>query len=200
MRTATDRRDLTRNRGFTLPEVLTTLGVLGVSLSLAVPGLDSITRSNLRATGINELVATLHVARSEAITRNTRIAICPSADGQHCGDVDWDAGWIRFADPNGDFRLSPGKPFSGPRRPSPDWPFARQPLTGDSASRPQAGRWSPTATSTAVTSRSAPAPAGRIRSCSTSGRAVPPSSPAARPMAGNSTVPASRNSGADQAK
>ena len=107
MRTATDRRDLTRNRGFTLPEVLTTLGVLGVSLSLAVPGLDSITRSNLRATGINELVATLHVARSEAITRNTRIAICPSADGQHCGDVDWDAGWIRFADPNGDFRLGP---------------------------------------------------------------------------------------------
>ena len=107
MRIATDRRDLARQRGFTLPEVLATLGVLGVSLSLAVPGLDSITRSNLRATGINELVATLHVARSEAITRNTRIAICPSADGQHCGDVDWDAGWIRFADPNGDFRLGP---------------------------------------------------------------------------------------------
>ena len=60
MRIATDRRDLARQRGFTLPEVLATLGVLGVSLSLAVPGLDSITRSNLRATGINELVATLH--------------------------------------------------------------------------------------------------------------------------------------------
>ena len=113
MRTATDSRNLLRQRGFTLTEVLTTLGVLGVSLSLAVPGLDSITRSNLRATGINGLVGTLHVARSEAITRNTRIAICPSADGQRCSNVDWDAGWIRFADPNGDFQVGPGEVVLG---------------------------------------------------------------------------------------
>lgn len=84
-------------RGFTLGEVLTTLGVLGVSLSLVVPSLDSVTRSNLRAGAINALVATLHVARSEAITRNAPIVVCSSQDGLTCARVAWEAGWIREA-------------------------------------------------------------------------------------------------------
>ncbi len=100
-------------RGFTLGEVLTTLGVLGVSLSLVVPSFSSVTRSNLRATGINELVATLHVARSEAITRNAPIVICPSADGLTCARVAWEAGWIRFVDSNGDYRADPDEAVLG---------------------------------------------------------------------------------------
>lgn len=100
-------------RGFTLGEVLTTLGVIGVSLSLVVPSFSSVTRSNLRATGINELVATLHVARSEAITRNAPIVICPSADGLTCARVAWEAGWIRFVDSNGDYRADPEETVLG---------------------------------------------------------------------------------------
>lgn len=91
-------------RGFTLGEVLVTLGVLGLSLSLAVPSYSSVARSNLRASAINELVATLHVARSEAITRNASVVICPSADGLTCARTGWEAGWIRFVDGNGDYR------------------------------------------------------------------------------------------------
>ncbi len=100
-------------RGFTLGEVLTTLGVLGVALSLVVPSFSSVTRSNLRATGINELVATLHVARSEAITRNAPVVICPSADGLTCARVAWEAGWIRFVDRNGDYRADPDETVLG---------------------------------------------------------------------------------------
>lgn len=100
-------------RGFTLGEVLTTLGVLGVSLSLVVPSLDSVTRSNLRASAINELVATLHVARSEAITRNAPIVVCPSQDGLTCAQVAWEAGWIRFVDSNGDYRANAGETVLG---------------------------------------------------------------------------------------
>lgn len=100
-------------RGFTLGEVLTTLGVVGLSLSLVVPSFSSVSRSNLRASAINELVATLHVARSEAITRNAPIVICPSADGLTCGRVAWDAGWIRFVDANGDYRADPDETVLG---------------------------------------------------------------------------------------
>lgn len=100
-------------RGFTLGEVLTTLGVIGVSLSLAVPSFERVTQSNLRATTINELVTTLHVARSEALARNATIAICPSADGQTCAQVAWEEGWIRFVDSNRNYRADDGEAVLG---------------------------------------------------------------------------------------
>lgn len=102
-----------RQRGFTFGEVVATLGVLSVSLSLVVPSLSSVTQSNLRASGINELVATLHAARSEAITRNQSIVICPSEDGETCAPVAWETGWIRFIDANGDFGVDPGERLLG---------------------------------------------------------------------------------------
>ncbi|MEO7385480.1 MAG: GspH/FimT family pseudopilin [Gammaproteobacteria bacterium] len=100
-------------QGFTLAEVLTTIGVLGLSLSLVVPSFDRVARSNLRATAINELVATLHVARSEAITRNAPVVICPSANGTTCSPVAWESGWIRFVDSNGDFRADADETILG---------------------------------------------------------------------------------------
>jgi type IV fimbrial biogenesis protein FimT len=106
-----------RQQGFSLSEVIATLGVLGVSLSLVVPSLSSMTASNLRATSINDLVATLHVARNEAITLNEVIVICPSQDGETCAPVAWEAGWIRFVDANGDFAVGAGERVLGTRAP-----------------------------------------------------------------------------------
>ncbi len=99
--------------GFTFGEVLATLGVLGVSLSLVVPSMESVTRSSSRADGINALVGTLHAARNEAITRNVAVVICPSNDGHRCATADWEAGWIRFADLNGDYVVDPGETVLG---------------------------------------------------------------------------------------
>jgi type IV fimbrial biogenesis protein FimT len=89
-----------RQHGFTLGETLTTLAVLGISLSLAIPGLESLARDNARATAVNQLVATMHTARSEAITRNTPVAVCPSENHQNCTARNWESGWIRFVDNN----------------------------------------------------------------------------------------------------
>ena len=106
-----------RQQGFSFFEVVATLGVVGVSLSLVVPSLSSVTASNLRANGINELVATLHVARNEAITRNEPIVVCPSLDGETCAPVAWEAGWIRFVDSNGDFGVGDGEHLLGATAP-----------------------------------------------------------------------------------
>lgn len=90
----------TRQLGFTLGETLTTLAVLGISLSLAIPGLESLARDNARATAVNQLVATMHMARSEAITRNAPVAVCPSKNLRSCAETTWESGWIRFIDSN----------------------------------------------------------------------------------------------------
>lgn len=100
-------------RGFTLGEVLATLGVLGVSLSLVVPGMSSVTRDNLRAGAINDLVATMHTARAEALTRNRSVTVCPSSNGTDCSAVAWDAGWIRFEDNNDNYRVDAGEAVLG---------------------------------------------------------------------------------------
>ena len=42
-------------------------------------------------------MATLAYARSEAVTRNTRVSICNSNNGTDCGGT-WSDGWIVFSD------------------------------------------------------------------------------------------------------
>jgi type IV fimbrial biogenesis protein FimT len=90
-----------RQRGFTLTELLTTIAVTAIGLSLVIPSFDTVVSNNRRASAVNQLVSTLHLARSEAITRNQQIAICPSADGASCAG-DWDDGWLLYADANRD--------------------------------------------------------------------------------------------------
>jgi type IV fimbrial biogenesis protein FimT len=91
-----------RQRGFTLGETLASLAVVGLGLALATPGLKALSGSNRQAASVNQLVATMHLARSEAITRNARVTVCASSDGEVCDSTSWDKGWIAFLDANAD--------------------------------------------------------------------------------------------------
>jgi type IV fimbrial biogenesis protein FimT len=115
--------------GFTLGETLTSLAVIGISLSLAAPGLQSLTRGNAEAAAVNQLVGTLHAARSAAVTRNTQVAVCASASGERCDGRDWADGWITFVDRNADEERAPTEeileqapPLAGYRLASADYP------------------------------------------------------------------------------
>lgn len=91
-----------RQRGFTLIELMTAVGLTGLMLSMAVPALDSFVL-NARQTGtINDFVSSMHLARSTAIMTNTRVTLCPSANGVTCENTDWDRGWIVFSDLDSD--------------------------------------------------------------------------------------------------
>jgi type IV fimbrial biogenesis protein FimT len=88
-----------RSRGFTLVELMITLALAAIILSLAVPGFQDIIRNNRAATQSNELVAALSLARSEAVKRGARVSLCPSTDQASCtGGTDWADGWIVFLD------------------------------------------------------------------------------------------------------
>ena len=95
----------TRLAGFTLTELMATVAVAAVGASLALPALSGAVADQQRATAINDLVGSLHLARNTAITRNAAVTICASDDGESCTDTDWESGWIVF--PDADLDRSP---------------------------------------------------------------------------------------------
>lgn len=89
-------------RGFTLIELLVTITVMAIILGVGVPGLRDFVLNNRQVSAVNEMVASLQYARTEAITRNRRVSMCPSSDGNACSGSDWAVGWIVFDDLDGD--------------------------------------------------------------------------------------------------
>lgn len=97
--------EMTGQKGFTLIELLTTLGVATILLSVAIPGMQEFKRNARQTGGINELVTGIRVARSTAITTNTRVTVCASESGSACQSVNWEKGWIAFVDRDADRTL-----------------------------------------------------------------------------------------------
>jgi type IV fimbrial biogenesis protein FimT len=91
-------------RGFTLPELMITLGVIAIVLSTAVPGISSMLKDNSLANQLNSVVTHLHYARAEAAKRDVRVILCrsanPDATTPSCGGNAkvWESGYIIFAD------------------------------------------------------------------------------------------------------
>lgn len=89
-----------RENGFTLIELMTTLGIAALLMSLAIPALQSFTTNATQTGAINDFVSSMHLARNTAITTNLRVTVCASTAGETCQSVGWDNGWIVFADIN----------------------------------------------------------------------------------------------------
>ena len=85
-----------RERGFTLIELMTVVVVVAVLLALAVPSYSVLSMRTKLKSYANELVASVYLARGEAIKRNAPMTLCISnADGDACvASGDWDQGWI----------------------------------------------------------------------------------------------------------
>ena len=92
-----------KHTGFTLIELMITLFIVGILLTVGVPSLKTFMQGNQLIASTNELISALHVARSEAIKLNSRVSICESSDGANCSATgSWRNGWIVFVDANGD--------------------------------------------------------------------------------------------------
>jgi type IV fimbrial biogenesis protein FimT len=87
-----------RPRGFTLLELIVTLGVAAVLVTVGVPSFLSFVQNNRATTHTNDLVTALNLARSEAMQRGTPVTVCSSTNGTTCsGATDWSNGWVVLA-------------------------------------------------------------------------------------------------------
>lgn len=91
-------RSVKRQRGLTLAELLIGLIVVALVLVIGIPNIYDAMMTNRMANLTNTVLAHLQYTRMEAVTRNTQVRICPSADGANCDaqnlPQDWANGFI----------------------------------------------------------------------------------------------------------
>jgi type IV fimbrial biogenesis protein FimT len=101
------RRNRSVQKGFSLIELMVVLFVGSILMGIGLPAMSDFMNNNRMSASANELNASLHLARTEAIKRRANVAICASADWDTTTPV-CDAGgeirdgWIVFIDADAD--------------------------------------------------------------------------------------------------
>ena len=97
--------DKKNQSGFTLYELLITVTIVGIVLSLGIPNMRAFNQNGRMTGTANDLHSAFHLARSESSRAKTNITVCASANalaaGANCGGT-WDQGFIVFVDQDGD--------------------------------------------------------------------------------------------------
>lgn len=88
-------------RGWTLVEVIVVLVILAVLIAMALPSFLGVIRQTRLAVATHELMSMIALARSEAISRNSRTVLCVATGQAGCAlDGGWHQGWLLFEDIN----------------------------------------------------------------------------------------------------
>ncbi len=89
---------MNKQNGFTVIELMVTVVIVSILLTMGVPSFINTIEQNKLATEINSLISTLQYARSESVKTGKRITVCRSDDGVDCGATGYEDGWIVFED------------------------------------------------------------------------------------------------------
>jgi len=111
-------------RGFTLIELMATLSIAAIVLTVGVPSFRDLISDNRLTADVNDFISAIQLTRSEAIKRQRNTEICISttfaANPPTCtGGQSWAAGWVVWADNNRNNAIEAGEvlqvhePFKG---------------------------------------------------------------------------------------
>lgn len=99
------------SKGFTLFELLTVLAVIAISISTVLPSMQGMLHKTQLRTQANRLVAAINLTRSEAVSRNAFVSMCPSEFSEAaiptCSGSYAD-GWIIYTNADRDRVVDPG--------------------------------------------------------------------------------------------
>jgi len=92
-----------RQAGFNIIELMVVLFVASILISVGLPAMTNFMANNRMAAASNEVSASLHMARSEAIKRRANVSVCPSSNWNAASPSctltgDLANGWIVFID------------------------------------------------------------------------------------------------------
>ena len=98
-----------RRTGFTLIEMMIAVAVIAILIRIVAPTLRDVVLNARMAAQASTLMVDLATARSEAVHRTTRVALCTSSTGVACTNTSWDQGWLLFVDKDLDGKVSAGE-------------------------------------------------------------------------------------------
>jgi type IV fimbrial biogenesis protein FimT len=94
-----------RQKGFNLMELFVTMGLAAVIVSTGAPNFIEFSANNRLTAVANDYLGAILSARTEAMKRQTPVALCPSDNPEspdaECSDGAF-TGWITFVDENND--------------------------------------------------------------------------------------------------
>ena len=83
-----------------MTELMVTIAIVAILLSIGVPQYRYITYSYRMSSEVNGLLGDLQYARTEALREGQNVTVCVSADSVTCsGTVNWQSGWVVYSDP-----------------------------------------------------------------------------------------------------
>ncbi len=109
--------DKSRHRGFTLIELMVTVGLVGILLAAVIPNMRTFLRNNQLSGGVNDMLHSIQMARTEAIKRQSgNIIVCGSAATPSVAataltcDYATFKGWFVFQDLNNNWQHDAAEP------------------------------------------------------------------------------------------
>ena len=104
--TGTQTACVKRSAGFTLIELMVSVAVMAVLLIVVAPSLAGFVRSSKVRSAQSELVASLMLARSEAVKRGVTVGMAATTP---IAGNEFGAGWKVWVDDNGDHVVDPAE-------------------------------------------------------------------------------------------
>ncbi|MAM69622.1 MAG: hypothetical protein CMP91_00570 [Gammaproteobacteria bacterium] len=88
-------------QGYTMMEILMVIAVAAILVAVAVPSLEDTVSRNARDSIQLDLMSSLALARSQAVTLSATVSVCHSSNQATCSNTtgsDWNQGWLVFSD------------------------------------------------------------------------------------------------------